>query len=217
MQEAAPSTDPNPPPAPRRSHHPRREDREVLRAAQPEPHSGHLRHRPEHRARRNPRAARALGLGQIDHAAHVDRPLHAHRPARSTGTSKPIAGAEINVSIVFQSFALFPWLTVLENVEAPLQARGVDARRAPRAQHEDARHGRPRRLRGRLSQGTLRRHEAARRLCPRPGRRAGSALHGRAFLRARRADRREPAQRTAGAVGQQDHAHQGRLPRHAQH
>jgi len=45
---------------------------------------------------------------------------------------KPIAGAEINVSIVFQSFALFPWLTVLENVEAPLQARGIapDERRA---------------------------------------------------------------------------------------
>ncbi len=38
---------------------------------------------------------------------------------------QPIAEAEINVSIVFQSFALFPWLTVLENVEAPLQARGV--------------------------------------------------------------------------------------------
>jgi len=38
---------------------------------------------------------------------------------------KPIAEAEINVSIVFQSFALFPWLTVLENVEAPLQARGM--------------------------------------------------------------------------------------------
>ncbi len=37
----------------------------------------------------------------------------------------PIHEAEINVSIVFQSFALFPWLTVLENVEAPLQARGV--------------------------------------------------------------------------------------------
>jgi NitT/TauT family transport system ATP-binding protein len=39
----------------------------------------------------------------------------------------PIADAEINVSIVFQSFALFPWLTVLENVEAPLQARGIPA------------------------------------------------------------------------------------------
>jgi NitT/TauT family transport system ATP-binding protein len=40
---------------------------------------------------------------------------------------KPIAETEINVSIVFQSFALFPWLTVLENVEAPLQARGIPA------------------------------------------------------------------------------------------
>jgi NitT/TauT family transport system ATP-binding protein len=39
--------------------------------------------------------------------------------------NKPVAETEINVSIVFQSFALFPWLTVLENVEAPLQARGV--------------------------------------------------------------------------------------------
>src|SRR5579864_4920473 len=38
---------------------------------------------------------------------------------------KPISQAEINVSIVFQSFALFPWMTVLENVEAPLQARGI--------------------------------------------------------------------------------------------
>jgi NitT/TauT family transport system ATP-binding protein len=38
---------------------------------------------------------------------------------------KPIAQSQMNVSIVFQSFALFPWLTVLENVEAPLQARGI--------------------------------------------------------------------------------------------
>ncbi len=45
---------------------------------------------------------------------------------------KPIASADINVSIVFQSFALFPWLTVLENVEAPLQARGVP----PAERHE---------------------------------------------------------------------------------
>jgi NitT/TauT family transport system ATP-binding protein len=55
-----------------------------------------------------------------------------------TGLSKPssghvkwhgktIDGQIPNVAIVFQSFALFPWLTVLENVEAPLIARGVKA------------------------------------------------------------------------------------------
>jgi NitT/TauT family transport system ATP-binding protein len=39
----------------------------------------------------------------------------------------PIADRAPNVAIVFQSFALFPWLNVLENVEAPLEARGVGA------------------------------------------------------------------------------------------
>src|SRR5467141_3636160 len=39
---------------------------------------------------------------------------------------RPIATANVNVSIVFQSFALFPWLSVLENVEAPLKARGME-------------------------------------------------------------------------------------------
>src|SRR5437870_2535799 len=37
----------------------------------------------------------------------------------------PLDGESPNVSIVFQSFALFPWLTVIENVEAPLEARGM--------------------------------------------------------------------------------------------
>ena len=40
---------------------------------------------------------------------------------------RPLSQALPNVAIVFQSFALFPWLTVEENVEAPLLARGVEA------------------------------------------------------------------------------------------
>jgi len=40
---------------------------------------------------------------------------------------QPVVGPCENVSIVFQSFALFPWLTVLDNVEAPLKARGIAA------------------------------------------------------------------------------------------
>ena len=38
---------------------------------------------------------------------------------------QPVGGETPNVSIVFQSFALFPWMTVIENVEAPLEARGA--------------------------------------------------------------------------------------------
>ena len=42
-----------------------------------------------------------------------------------TWHGKPMAECRPNVAIVFQSFALFPWLTVLENVKAPLLARGA--------------------------------------------------------------------------------------------
>ncbi len=38
---------------------------------------------------------------------------------------KPLSESKPNAAIVFQSFALFPWLTVLDNVEAPLIARGM--------------------------------------------------------------------------------------------
>ncbi len=45
-----------------------------------------------------------------------------------------LQGVNPHATIVFQTFALFPWLTVLENVELALKARGVPAGvRIPRA------------------------------------------------------------------------------------
>ncbi|MGH8082611.1 MAG: AAA-associated domain-containing protein [Lysobacter sp.] len=39
----------------------------------------------------------------------------------------PLSQAPADIAMVFQSFALFPWLTVLQNVELGLEARGVAA------------------------------------------------------------------------------------------
>ncbi len=44
---------------------------------------------------------------------------------------KPIDGPAAGIAMVFQSFALFPWLTVEENVELGLEAQGV-----PKAERE---------------------------------------------------------------------------------
>jgi NitT/TauT family transport system ATP-binding protein len=46
----------------------------------------------------------------------------------------PLTGANPGVSMVFQTFALLPWLTVQQNVELGLEARGIpEAERAERA------------------------------------------------------------------------------------
>jgi NitT/TauT family transport system ATP-binding protein len=42
-----------------------------------------------------------------------------------TIAGKPVNGPAEGVAMVFQSFALFPWLTVLDNVEIGLRAQGV--------------------------------------------------------------------------------------------
>ena len=46
---------------------------------------------------------------------------------RALWQGKPISGPYTNVAMVFQSFALFPWLTVKENVELGLEAQRTAA------------------------------------------------------------------------------------------
>src|SRR5580693_420305 len=58
------------------------------------------------------------------------------RPTAGSVTigGEPVTGPAGQVALVFQTFALFPWLTVLENVEIGLEAQGV----APERRHKDA-------------------------------------------------------------------------------
>jgi NitT/TauT family transport system ATP-binding protein len=58
------------------------------------------------------------------------------RPTHGTVTieGKPVEGPAEQVALVFQTFALFPWLTVLENVEIGLEAQGI----APDLRHKRA-------------------------------------------------------------------------------
>ena len=53
--------------------------------------------------------------------AGLIKPTQGHVYYRNEAISKPVPG----ISMVFQSFALMPWLTVLGNVELGLEAQGV--------------------------------------------------------------------------------------------
>ena len=96
------------------------------------------RRRPRHRRRRVPHAARAERLGQ-DHGPADDRRLRAARPRdpwSSTGVDVTrTAPFERNVNTVFQDYALFPHMTVLQNVEYGLKVKGVA--KAERRQQAD--------------------------------------------------------------------------------
>jgi NitT/TauT family transport system ATP-binding protein len=51
---------------------------------------------------------------------------------RVTYRDRPVNGPAAGIAMVFQTFALFPWLTVLQNIEAGLEALGVPERESRR-------------------------------------------------------------------------------------
>jgi NitT/TauT family transport system ATP-binding protein len=53
--------------------------------------------------------------------------LHAPSAGRVLAEGRELKGANPDVAMVFQSFALLPWLTVQQNVEVGLEAQGVAA------------------------------------------------------------------------------------------
>ena len=141
--------------------------------------------------------------------------------APSSGDAKcrgeTISGPPNGVAMVFQSFALFPWLTVLQNVELGLEALGIESHRAAHPRTRRDRPDRSRRLRVRLPQGTVRRHAPARRLRPRTRRASGPAADGRAVFGARRPDRRDAAHRPDRSLDRRPAADQVGADGDAQH
>ena len=143
----------------------------------------------------------------------LSRPTEGHVSIGGATVDGPAEG----VAMVFQSFALFPWLTVLDNVEIGLRAQGVPndetRKRALQAIDVIGLDG----FEIRLSEGAFGRHAPARRLRPRAGRAAEDPADGRAVLGARRADRRDAAHRPARPVAGGAHPDQGDPDGHPQH
>ena len=100
------------------------------------------RARPDDRRRRVRQPARPFGLRQDDDAPHARRVSNI-RPAGVIRIGERVVNdvppAQRDIAMVFQSYALYPHMTVAENIAYPLKKRRVP--KAERAGHGEA-HGR---------------------------------------------------------------------------
>ena len=164
--------------------------------------------RPAHRGRGVHGPRRPIGLGQDDRAADARRARGGRCRARSGSATRDVtdlAPKDRDVAMVFQSYALYPYLTVADNIAFPLtMAKVAKAERAqrvaaiaemlglteyPRAQAVPAVWG----------------PASARRDGPRDHPLAERVPHGRAALEPRRAASRPDARRDRLAPGPDGH------------
>ena len=155
---------------------------------------------PRGRGRRVPGAGRAVGLRQVDGAAHDRRARDDHRRASctsATGVVNDVDPKDRDIAMVFQNYALYPHMTVRDNI-------GVRARscaRSPRTRStERVRRRRPTILEltenlDRKPGAALRRPAPAGRDGPRDRSPAAGLPDGRAALEPRRQAARPDARR----------------------
>ena len=124
-----------------------------------------------------------------------------------------LAPFERDVNTVFQDYALFPHMTVRENVAYGLRVAQVGRGRARRAGRRGAAHGPARRLRRPQARPALRRPAPARRAGPGPGEPAEGAAARRAARRARPQAARGDAGRAQGDPARRRHHLRLRHPR----
>ena len=141
---------------------------------------------------------------------------------------------ERNVGLLFQDYALFPHMTVVQNVGYGLKNRGYEKSRIPARIEGDAGARQAHRIRGPASRAAQRRTAAARGAGPGPGGQPGGRAAGRAAVGPRRQaptgieggaqgdsvggrrhdDRRDPRPGGSNELGRQRHRHE-RGPDHA--
>ena len=159
--------------------------------------------RPRRGAGRVPGAARRLGLRQDHGAAHPLRPRDGDRRPRADRRPRRhhILPKYRDISMVFQSYALYPHKTVAENIGFPLKVRKVPQAESEVADPRCRRPGADRAAARPLSAPALRRPAPARGARARHRPPAFGLPHGRAAVQPRCQAARPHARRAEAHAG----------------
>ena len=144
------------------------------------------RHR--HRRRGVPRPRRSLRVWQVHLAAHARRPRRGQRRQDLIGDRDvtDLSPKDRDVAMVFQNYALYPHMTVADNMGFALKIAGVDKGEIRKRVERGRQDPRPHRLPRPQAEGPLRWPAPARRHGPRDRPLPPGVPHGRAAVEPRR-------------------------------